>query len=291
MLKRVFSLMTVVLMVCSLMIPIMVFADDIEALSKGQEGISKIEYPENELKVETMINAMGGDTSTGWVDKDMGFTTDGILYVKHRGDYVSLLQMKNGELLVNENGYEEANTDKVTTATKKFVDALTDVCDEKSETADEIMTEFQNIGGKVNTVMLALVFDDTKGDMYGAYTWLSPAFAVLNIVLGIGAVILIFLLLASTVLDLAYIGLPIWREHSSENGKDKPFGVSFDATATVKEVEKNIGEGQYKNAYLIYLKRRAITYIILAVCIMYLICGGLSGIINGILGLVSGITG
>ena len=70
-------------------------------------------------------------------------------------------------------------------------------------------------------------------------------------------------------------------------------GVSFEALRTVEDVEKGVsgGDGEYRNAYLLYFKRRALTYIILAICIMYLICGGISGIIGFVLSLTTGITG
>jgi hypothetical protein len=139
--------------------------------------------------------------------------------------------------------------------------------------------------------MLQVTFNAMEADLWKAYQIMEPFIGLINVVLGVGCVLLILLLMFSTVMDLAYIGLPVWRETQDSKGKKNPFGVCYEALRTVQEVEKGLGDGGYKNAYLLYFKRRALTYIILAICIMYLICGGLSGLISFVLGLVGGITG
>lgn len=67
-------------------------------------------------------------------------------------------------------------------------------------------------------------------------------------------------------------------------------GIDPNALSIEYDYYKYSNEGYY-NIYFEYLKRRSLSYIVLAICITYLICGGLSGIISFVLNLVSGITG
>lgn len=218
-----------------------------------------------------------------------------VLVVKINGSYYNLLKVDGENIKINKTVWNEAKQSDVTKSVRNFVDALTN-SGADADAVQQVMTNLQESDTDVSSVMLPMIFESTKGDMYQAYKITSPFLELLSIVLGVGAVILILLLLFSTVMDLAYIGLPVWREaQQSKNGNSNknPFGVSYEALTTVKEVEKGLGggDGGYRNAYLLYFRRRALTYIILAICIMYLICGGLSGIIGFVLSLVSGITG
>lgn len=221
-----------------------------------------------------------------------GYTNE--LVVKIKGTWYSLLRVESDVLKVNKTVWAEAKDSDVTKSMRKFVDSISDNV-ASPDAVQQLMGNLQDSDSSVSAVMLPLIFDSTKGDMYAAYKITSPFLNILSVVLGVGAVILILLLLFSTVMDLAYIGLPVWREAQSgkEGGKKHPFGVSYEALTTVTEIEKGLGggDGGYRNAYLLYFRRRALTYIILAICIMYLIAGGLSGIIGFVLSLVSGITG
>ena len=254
---------------------------------------------------DTMINiGLEGDMTESGVltamkeaTEDMGVDTDSYsdgLYIKIKGTPTQIMEVEGTQLSINKTQWSKANKKDVNKAMRAFIDHL-DTQGFSDDAMQSFMSNVQSSDNSVSSVMLPLIFEKTQGDMYQAYKITSPFLDILSVVLGVGAVILILLLLFSTVMDLAYIGLPVWRESQAgkDGGKKNPFGVSYEAILTVEEVEKGIGGGDagYKNAYLLYFKRRALTYIILAICIMYLICGGLSGIISFVLTLVSGITG
>lgn len=283
------SLLVSFLLIFSMLSPISVFA---------AEGV---EYGNNE---NNWIDA--GASTIGSLDSNvitkaitdanskLGSDATGSLVVKINGTYYNLIRESQGKIQINKTVWNEAKQSDVTKSIRNFVDALTN-SGADADAVQQVMTNLQESDTDVSSVMLPMIFESTKGDMYQAYKITSPFLELLSIVLGVGAVILILLLLFSTVMDLAYIGLPVWREaqQAKDGGKKNPFGVSYEALTTVKEVEKGLGggDGGYRNAYLLYFRRRALTYIILAICIMYLICGGLSGIIGFVLSLVSGITG
>ena len=163
--------------------------------------------------------------------------------------------------------------------------------------AQQISDGLKASGSTLSNLLISFVLGDTSADVFTAYKWVAPVLSVLRVILGILAIGIIALLLLSTVLDCVYIGIPNMREignkGDSNGGTDKkPWGISYDAYKTVMDVESNLNDkGSYKNPFFVYFKRRAMTYIILALCLFYLIAGELSGLIGWLLSLVSGITG
>ena len=160
----------------------------------------------------------------------------------------------------------------------------------------EISDALSSADSSVANLLIPFVFDDLGADMATAYKWVAPVLGTLRIILGVLAIGVLVILLISTVLDCAYIGLPMFREMTNgKNGEKegkKPFGVSYDAFKTIMEAESAMSDnGNYKNPYGVYFKRRAVTYIILALCLFYLVAGEMSGLISWLLSLVSGITG
>lgn len=147
----------------------------------------------------------------------------------------------------------------------------------------------------VSRMMIPLVMDSTNADLFTALKWLSPILPIVRIIFGIGAIIITLFLILSTIADLCFIGLPLFREGLNNNAEGKggkvPF-ISSDAVSVIKETESSSdSSGGYKNAYLVYFKRRALTYIILSICLLYLVLGELSGLISWLLSLGDGIVG
>lgn len=273
------------------MIPTFVFAGTAGEISEDAARV--ITYKDEKITGGSILVGLGVKESESIERGNVTFNGTA-LTVNNKGDVETLLTIKEGTITVNPPAFKNCKDSDVSKAMKLFVDGLTN-SGGNPDTIQQIMRDIQDTDTSVSAVMLPLIFQSTKGDMYQAYKITSPFLNILSIVLGVGAVILILLLLFSTVMDLAYIGLPVWREaqQGKDGGKKHPFGVSYEALTTVTEVEKGLGggDGSYRNAYILYFRRRALTYIILAICIMYLICGGLSGIIGFVLSLVSGITG
>lgn len=148
----------------------------------------------------------------------------------------------------------------------------------------------------VSRMMIPLVMDSTNADLYTAMKWLGPLLPIVRVLFGIGAVVISILLVGSTIIDLCFIGLPVMRESMNNRAEGKGSGnipfVSSDAVSVINETEgSRDSSGGYKNAYLVYFKRRVITYIILSVCLLYLVLGELSGLISWLLSLGDGIVG
>ncbi len=234
--------------------------------------------------------------ATEGMDAEVVAGKENELHVKYKGEvhhvatYTKDAQGTSATFVL-EDSWSKLKAKTQTSTMKLFIDSLTDNDNVDDTALNTFMNDLQQQDRSVATAMLPLLYESVNADLYQAYIIAKPFLDVLNVILGVGCVLLILLLLFSTVMDLAYIGLPMWRESTAnKNGGGKtPFGVSYEAVSTVKEIESNTG-GDYKNGYLLYLKHRGLTYIVLALCIVYLICGGISGIISFVLSLTSGFT-
>lgn len=147
----------------------------------------------------------------------------------------------------------------------------------------------------VSRLMIPLVMDSTNADLFTALKWLGPLLPIVRVLFGVGAIVIVLLLVASTIVDLCFIGLPVMRESMNDksegSGKKIPF-VSSDAVSVVQDTESSKdSSGGYKNAFLTYFIRRSVTYIILSICLLYLVLGELSGLISWLLSLGDGIVG
>lgn len=281
---KLVGLFLALIMIMSLVVPTSIFALE----SWDDSNVEKISLAGN-LSEEVVKDCIKkANIRSGYkLDSDDGT----YLIIGYKGIDYPLLRVTSSTVEIQKTTWSTAKDKDVSKVMQNFVDTL----NESEASADAIqsfMDEFQDADNSISSIMLTMSFSNTKADMYQAYKIMKPFLDILNIVLGVGCVCLIILLMFSTVMDLAYIGLPVWRESQAEkNGSGKkPFGVSYEALRTVSEVESSLGtgDGGYKNSYLLYFKRRALTYIVLALCIMYLICGGISGVISFVLKLVGG---
>ena len=284
---RIFGLFLILMLACSMVLPMVAFAAPTPA-----DTIIEVSVPEG-VGADAVKNGIQS-VNKKYAKESTHKSLDTVIWFKSSGVDLEIGEFKTGSpdtFVIYEVTWNELKDKEKTKLLKEFVDGVKELGDD--DAVHTFITDINEQEESVGALMLPMIMEGTKADLYKAYKVVEPFLDVLNIVLGVGCVILILLLFASTVMDLAYIGLPVWREaQAAKGGSGKhPFGVSYEALTTVQEVEKGIGggDGGYKNAYLLYFKRRALTYIILAICIMYLICGGISGIIAFVLSLTSGI--
>lgn len=174
-----------------------------------------------------------------------------------------------------------------------------------------IYDEIRYTSSEATAAMISVIFEDSKADMFGALTLFQPFSSTFGIIMGVGVLLLMLMIALSTVMDLVYIGVPVFREMmtSKSEGKNggmggnsqggKPWGISADAYSVVQEVEGGgggshggmsggSGGGKYQNGYVLYFRRRVLTYIVLAICLLYLISGQLANVIAWLIGLVDG---
>lgn len=203
----------------------------------------------------------------------------------------TLISYADQKVTFNTDTFKYATDKSRREALSKFIKGLQN-SDVSLQTQQELVAWMQESDSDVSRMLVPMVIDSTSADLYKASKVLSPILPTVRVIIGVGVFIVAIFLIISTVMDLVFIGLPIARESMEswrERGKSRIFLVSSDAVATVREVESNLDGGGYRNAVLLYFRRRAVTYIVLSVCLLYLIVGELGGFIDWILRLGSGI--
>lgn len=237
-------------------------------------------------------NSVFGDDNTSNVLKG-GETivmdkTYGVFACITRGDG----DVESFEICYDNATFADMTQDEQKKATQEMVSTFSSwgmSTDATSKFSDKII--HSNALPYTNADAVAALFNQ-GADINAAMGWFAPFQGAVGLVLGVLVVILMVLLIASTVLDLVYIGLPTARmamtSKANEGGKDTPFGISSDALRIVNESTES-GKGNGGNVYLKYFKSRILTYIILAVCILYLVSGQIGTLIGGLLDMVSGI--
>lgn len=268
----------------SLLLAFVMMFSSISVFAADDDGWEEVKYPVSEQpSVSDVITAYDKDGKKleAKAGKSEAFGSNDNLV--EEGD--------KGVIRFNKKAFENATDGSRKKAVGSFVSILQD-SDVSPQTQQNIFEGMSNADKDLQAMMIPLIFDSTSADLYTAMKWVTPLLGVLRVVLGVGAIILVLLILASTLLDCIYIGIPMARGGKDGNSNDKPFGVSYDAISVVKEVESSLdGNSKYKNGYLIYLRRRAITYFVLGLCLLYLIVGELGGLMAWLMSLGSGIVG
>lgn len=200
----------------------------------------------------------------------------------------TLFDVQKEKIVFNSDAFNRASEKSAKQNMEVVTNALTN-SQVSSETQQYIFDAITGENPDASVILIPMLMDSTKADIYTAMRIVDPFLSFMRVVFGLGAIVIVLLLTASTIIDMCYIGLPMARGEG-DKGSKIPF-VSWDAEAVVKEVESSIGggDGKYKNAYVLYFKRRVLTYIILAVCLLYLIAGELGGVISWFLNLASGL--
>ena len=219
---------------------------------------------------------------------------------------VTIFSIKNNAFTFNGatvKGFEDISDSAFQQALiNEFAKLMADKYRDRFSDADRtaIYNEIKDNCGQANAAMVAALFQDTKADMFSALRIFQPFNGIVGTILGVCVLALIILLIGSTALDMAYINFPIARNFmygkdkeggDKGGGAKKPWGVTADAWSVVNECEGGGGSGGdsgYKNANIAYFKRRVITYIVVAIMILYLLSGQLAGLIGWLMNLVSG---
>ena len=139
------------------------------------------------------------------------------------------------------------------------------------------------------------IISGIKPNMFMAYEIFLPFRGWVGTFLGCLVCIIIVSLVFSVVLDTLYIQVPEFRERtfqSSQKGGggrfsftrnrtqiERPWFVSYEAARASKESIESNGT---RNGLLLYMKYRIFTWIVVVVCITYLITGIFMNIVNEI---------
>ena len=256
---------------------------------------------------ELKNNLKSGTVGTGTKTVDVSSKT----YKLDGGGTVKYTELIDGDSLstgyINENEFNKLRGSEKS----KFLGDMNNVANGTIDNSD-IVTEdtrttwlnnVQNCNG-VGTQLMTALLQNTKPDYATANKIYKPFSGVVSTALGLGAILIMAALGIVMVLDLSYIGIPLFRGFcdGGDSGNGQGGGgakgklVSFEAHSAVQEAEGGQGGGgqsggSKKTAVAIYFKKRVIMLIVLGICLLYLIQGQIFTLVSWILDLMSGFLG
>lgn len=199
---------------------------------------------------------------------------------------------------VNEDQFKDLTKKEQQRFTTKLVEEANAQVGNNGVTSSTVTGLLQKLQTKpgMGSKLLTEILKNTKPDYVRANNIYQPFSGIVGTFLGLGAILILAILGIVIVSDIAFITLPPYRGLMGESNGDKKgmakFLVSHEATSAVREAEgSDSGQGSYKYAIGIYLRRRAIAVIILGICLLYLVQGQIYVFVGFIMDLVQGFLG
>lgn len=200
---------------------------------------------------------------------------------------------------VNEDQFKDLTRSERQRFTTELVEHANEQVGENGVTTSTVTGLLQKLQTKegMGSKLLTEILKNTRPDYAGASRIYSPFSGIVNITLGLGAILILSILGIVVVSDIAFIVLPPYQALmggvEGARGDDKKFGkflVSNEAVSAARDAQDS-DKGSYKYAIGIYLKRRIIAMIILGIALLYLVQGQIYVLVGYILDLVSGFLG
>lgn len=227
-------------------------------------------------------------TSTNGVSELVSTINSYTVDVQTGFNYLSSTTTSSGGSMVSVDTFTYnslSNSDKQ----KVMTHALTSISNSSLVAVDK--TKLYNFIAETDTAVSAIVRQlsaDGKTDFYTAYSYIEPFSGTLGTLLALVAIGLFAGLLASVLIDLSYLGVPIINVVLTSNSKEKPKLVSLEA---YKAFVEGSDKSNKKDVLLLYISKKWLQFIIIAVCVLYLTSGLVWGLIADIIDLFSGILG
>lgn len=151
---------------------------------------------------------------------------------------------------------------------------LNDIQDSRVSASNR--TKLYNFIADSDTAVSSLVrqlSNDVTADFASAYAWFKPFSGWLGTLLGLFAIGIFILLAFSIVVDIAYLTIPFIQWFLSKSSDEaKPSLISQEAWSATKEAESKAGQME-RSPLGVYFKLKVKEYIILGICLLYLISG------------------
>ena len=201
---------------------------------------------------------------------------------------------------VNEDQFKDLTKKEQQRFTTKLVEEANAQVGNNGVTSSTVTGLLQKLQTKpgMGSKLLTEILKNTKPDYVRANNIYQPFSGLVGTILGLGAILILAFLGIVIVSDIAFITLPPYRglmggvDGDSERGKAAKFLVSHEAVSAVRESENSDGgNGGYKYAIGIYLKRRVIALIRLGIALLYLVQGQIYVFVGFIMDLVQGFLG
>lgn len=182
----------------------------------------------------------------------------------------------------NREFYQTLSTKQKRKVMKAFVESLKN---KPLNEADKqiIYNALKDVGDQYITAEIASLLNSSSNSLFTAVSILKPFNSVVGTIMGVLTILISLGLVLSTVIDLCCLGIPFFGVKSDGT---KPKFMTIDAFKALKESQESD-----TNVYLLYVKRRFVTYIIVILCVVYLVSGSLGDLFSSIVDLFGGVVG
>lgn len=130
------------------------------------------------------------------------------------------------------------------------------------------------------------IVDRIQPDMFTSYEWTRPFSDTLSTIIGCICCTIILSIVWTVLLDIMYLQFPIFREKTFQATRrrggglfsfiqnrtqlERPWFISYEAAYAYKTSVESNGDA---NALLVYFKHRTVSFLVVSVCLAYLMCG------------------
>lgn len=126
------------------------------------------------------------------------------------------------------------------------------------------------------TASINFLDKNVNSDFVTAKNVILPFTGPVSTALGVLSLVIFIMLTLSSAIDIAWLVIPLVRLLFKEDKNGKPFMITKEAYSS--EVDSNRSDG-YKSALTLYLQRRGKVFIVMGVCLIYLVSGQLYDLI------------
>lgn len=205
--------------------------------------------------------------------------------VNLKKDFVKFVEGSNNRITCDMNWYTGLTVVSQRIVMREWLDTIN-----TSNMSSKDKARLYNFVSEQDESVSALVrelSDEVNSDFASAMSWFQPFKGPINTILGIIAILIIVFTVLTTLIDLAYLSLPIIRSVLEGNKTDRPKLVSNEAYITVQESEA-VREGSYLGRYF---KHRIGMMIMLMLALAYLCSGEIYMFVAGIIETIQHILG
>lgn len=146
-------------------------------------------------------------------------------------------------------------------------------------------TNPSDISGKLPTVVINPNVEAVEQGLEGAMGVIETVLGVLIWLIMIGVTIW-------TIADILFLSYPVFNEYIENQSNAKDGGgkiISRLVTREAKEAYKEANSGNGGNVWLLYLKKRIVAVVLIAVCLYFVTIGDIGFVIRIVTKLVSGV--
>lgn len=200
-------------------------------------------------------------------------------------DYMSYKSGDNNTTVVKVNTavYNTLDSTQKRQLMSKVLDEI-----ENSNLQSKEKTRLYNFVSKQDTSTSAVVrqlSENVNADYIRAWVWFKPFSGGISTLLGFITLAISALLTLSTLIDISWLIIPLVQMLGSKTTGEKPKWISNEAWTSQRDAERD--GNVYRNSLALYFSRKTKSWLVLFICLLYLLNGQIFDLIGWIMDTIS----